>query len=324
LTPFRPGALWRNRHVQSILPSVLPRRGLLSFSRPVREAGREWIIECSDGVKLQGFHSAPPHPNGRLAVLLHGWEGSADARYVLTLAQTLFDAGVEVLRLNLRDHGDTHHLNEGIFHSCRLSEVVDAIAAAAQRWPQHQRWLVGFSLGGNFMLRVAASGDARIGALAGVIAVSPVLDPDQAMLAMEQGFPVYQRYFVRKWANSLRRKQAAWPGKHDFGDLLHWRDLRRMTAALVAQHTGFPTMKDYLEGYAITGSRLATLSAPAVILASEDDPIIPAGDLERLAQHPLLEVVRMRSGGHMGFMTSPFQRSWVNGWILERMGLAQD
>jgi uncharacterized protein len=321
LIPFRPGGFWRSRHVQSILPSILPRRGLMAFSRPVREASREWIIECSDGVRLQAFHAAPPRPNGKLAVLLHGWEGSVDSRYVLTLGQQLFDAGVEVVRLNLRDHGDTHHLNEGIFHSCRLPEVVDAIAAVSQRWPEHERWLVGFSLGGNFMLRVASSGDTRLGTLAGVIAISPVLDPGRTLTAMERGLPVYQRYFVRKWADSLRRKQHVWSGRHEFGDLLHWGDLRRMTAALVSLHTDYPSMEAYLAGYAITGGRLESLATPAVIIAAKDDPIIPAEDIERLARNPLLTTVTLERGGHMGFMTSVFQRPWVNDWILERMGL---
>jgi predicted alpha/beta-fold hydrolase len=325
LNEFKPRWLWRNPHIQSILPSILPRRRLLAVSRPVREASREWIIACGEGVRLQAFHAAPARPCGKLALLLHGWEGSVEARYVLTLAQQLFAQGVDVVRLNLRDHGDTHHLNEGIFHSCRLAEVVDAVAAVLQRWPQRECWLTGFSLGGNFALRVAAIGDARVASLAGVIAVSPVLDPDNAMTAMERGLPVYQRYFVRKWSDSLRRKQAAWPAKHDFDDLLRsgGGTLRNMTAALVAQHTDFPTMQAYLAGYAITGERLANLAVPAVILAAQDDPIIPAADLAHLARSPHLRIVTTQHGGHMGFITSPFKPPWVNGWILEQMGLTR-
>jgi predicted alpha/beta-fold hydrolase len=94
-----------------------------------------------------------------------------------------------------------------------------------------------------------------------------------------------------------------------------------MTAALVASHTDYPTMEDYLAGYAITGGRLDSLSVPAVIIAAKDDPIIPAGDLARLARNPLLTIVVVERGGHLGFMTSVFRHSWVNDWILERMGL---
>jgi predicted alpha/beta-fold hydrolase len=320
LSQFIPRWPWTNRHLQSIVPSILPRGRILARSAPLRTAARELLLDCGDGVRLQAFDSMPPNAS-RLAVLLHGWEGSADSYYILSLGQALFDAGVQVVRLNLRDHGDTHHLNQGIFHSCRLDEVCGAVAAISAQHQDRPPWLVGFSLGGNFMLRVAASQDPRLGPLAGVVAVSPVLHPDSAMLAMEHGLPVYQRYFVHKWNRSLRRKQSLWPGALKLDDISAFGDLRRMTAVLVSQHTTFPGMKEYLDGYAITGERLRTLAAPATILCAEDDPIIPASDLARLAQTPLLRVVRQRHGGHMGFFTSPLAPSWIDSFVLEQMGL---
>jgi uncharacterized protein len=299
----------------------MPRRFALARAAPLRAASRELLLDCGEGVRLQAFHSVPPDPNGRVAVLLHGWEGSADSYYILSLGQALFEAGVQVVRLNLRDHGDTHHLNREIFHSCRLEEVCGAVAAIGAQLPGQALWLVGFSLGGNFVLRVAASQDARLGPLSGVIAVSPVLHPDSAMLAMERGWQVYQRYFVHKWSRSLRRKQSLWPGDLHLDDIFRFGDLRRMTAALVAQHTGFPGMKEYLDGYAITGARLDTLAAPATILCAEDDPIIPASDLAHLARHPQLKIARQRRGGHMGFFTSPMARSWIDDFVRQEMGV---
>ena len=109
-----------------------------------------------------------------------------------------------MVRLNLRDHGDTHHLNEGIFHSCRLPEAVGAVAAVAPQLAAPPS-LVGFSLGGNFMLRVAASDDPRVPALARVIAISPVLHPDSAMLALERGLRCI-RTTREQWRRSMRRK----------------------------------------------------------------------------------------------------------------------
>ena len=294
---------------------------MLSRAAPLRAASRELLLDCGDGVRLQAFLSEPPGTNGRVAVLLHGWEGSVDSHYILSLGQALFDAGMRVVRLNLRDHGDTHHLNREIFHSCRLEEVCGAVAALGAQFPDQAPWLIGFSLGGNFMLRVAASQDPRLGPLAGVIAVSPVLHPDSAMLAMERGWQVYQRYFVHKWTRSLRRKQSVWPGDLHLDDIFRFGDLRRMTAALVARHTTFPGMQEYLDGYAITGDRLRTLSAPAIILCAEDDPIIPASDLARLAQHPLLRVARQQRGGHMGFFTSPLAPPWIDGFVRGVIGV---
>jgi predicted alpha/beta-fold hydrolase len=321
MTVFAPRWPWGNRHFQSVLPGILPRFRLRRRAAPLLAASRELILDCGDGVRLQALHARPRGQPAGSAILLHGWEGSADSYYVLAMATHLFNAGVEVVRLNLRDHGETHHLNEGIFHSCRLDEAIGAVAALAPGLAAPP-WLVGFSLGGNFMLRIAASEDARVPALRSVVAVSPVLHPDNAMLAMERGWQLYQRYFVRKWSRSLRRKRALWPATAVDDAFFRLRDLRGMTAAMVAGHTQFADIGAYLDGYAITGSRLATLRVPATILAALDDPIIPADDLQRLAPSAYLKVVAVPSGGHMGFMIHPWRESWVIDFVMQELGLA--
>ena len=110
--------------------------------------------------------------------------------------------------------------------------MAGAVQACVQRYPGRALWLAGFSLGGNFMLRVAALPQAAGLGLAGVVAISPVLDPAQAMQALDEGLFVYRRYFIHKWSRSLRRKQALWPAEHDFSDILGDDDLRRMTARM--------------------------------------------------------------------------------------------
>ena len=61
-------------------------------------------------------------------MLFHGWEGSVDSTYVLQTGSRLLADGWDVFRLNFRDHGDSHRLNEALFHSCRIDEVVHALA----------------------------------------------------------------------------------------------------------------------------------------------------------------------------------------------------
>jgi predicted alpha/beta-fold hydrolase len=317
---FQPRWPWSHRHFQSILPSILPRHRLDLRARQLLAVTEELILDCGDGVRLQAFRAQPAIPNGMSAILLHGWEGSANAYYVLSLATCLHAAGVEVVRLNLRDHGATHHLNEGIFHSCRLAEVCGAVAALGPKL-RATPWLVGFSLGGNFWLRVAASGDPRLPQLAGVVAVSPVLHPDSAMHAMEEGWQVYQNYFLRKWSASLRIKQALWPDLPIGEEIFHAATLREMTRLLVAHHTSFPNVEAYLNGYAITGGRLETLAVPATILSALDDPIIPPADLTRLARSPRLKLLTLPHGGHMGFMESPWAGSWINQFVASELGL---
>lgn len=292
-------------------------------ARRLISASETSILDCGEGVRLQIYRADPARagysPNDRVAVLLHGWEGSAQSMYILSLGQQLFERGFEVVRLNLRDHGDTHHLNREIFHSCRLAEVVGAVRCIERASGGRPLYLVGFSLGGNFMLRVAAqAGEAGI-RIARVVAVSPVLDPHETLEALESGLFAYHRYFVRKWCRSLLRKQAAWPGVYDFADLIRLADLRRMTDELVRRFTEFPTLGDYLQGYAITGSRLAGLEVPCRIITAADDPIIPARALERLARSPALRITLTRYGGHSGFFERLSGPTWAEARILEEL-----
>jgi uncharacterized protein len=313
---FRPRWWLQNCHLQSILPS-LPgwRRRIAPALVKLLDESHAMVLDCGDGVRLQAFHCAPSPGGGaapaRIAVLLHGWEGSADSIYVLSLTQQLLARGFEVLRLNLRDHGRTHHLNRELFHSCRLQEVVGAVRHTQALFPDRALHLAGFSLGGNFMLRVAAQAGQAGLRIAKVVAVSPVLDPAATLDALEKGFGAYHRYFVRKWVRSLALKQAAWPGEYDFEDLYRARSVRRITIELVRRFTEFASLEEYLSGYAVVGTRLAGLTVPSTIITALDDPLIPARDLERLARTEALRLIVTRRGGHCGFLERIAACTWA-------------
>ncbi len=318
---FRPARWLRNHHLQSMLASTAWRRGrIVRQSAPLRAAAREVLLDCGAGVRLQCFISTPAQGAGLPVVLLHGWEGSADSLYVVSLARQLFELGFEVVRLNLRDHGDTHHLNRELFHSCRLPEVVGAVAMLQRLLGGRPLQLIGFSLGGNFMLRVATQAAAARLNLARVIAVSPVLDPVATLAALQRGVPGYEAYFVRKWLRSLRKKQSCWPETYDFTQLARLRDLRLMTAELVRCYTDFPTLQDYLHGYAITGERLARLEVPSSLLTSLDDPIIPVAGLTQLAHPPALSITVTRYGGHCGFFDRLREPTWIERRVMALLG----
>jgi uncharacterized protein len=320
--------LWlRNPHLQSILPSIAVRRPLVQQrARTVIESSQRWIVDCGAGVRLQAFPSSQAalgRPPARdVAVLIHGWEGSADSLYILTLAQYLFERGVDVVRLNLRDHGDSQDLNEELFHSCRIAEVVGAVRAIQLANPGSRLSIAGFSLGGNFAIRVGALAAQAGLELHRVVAVCPVLDPKQTLLKLESGPALYRNYFVLKWRRSLRRKQAAWPDRYDFDRLLHTATLTGMTEQLVLQYTGFPTLDEYLQGYAIVGDRLATLETPTRVIAAADDPIIPIEDLARLAPRPSLTVTRTSFGGHCGFFDGS-DYGWVDRAVGQTIGIQE-
>jgi predicted alpha/beta-fold hydrolase len=314
---FAPPRFLRNAHLQSIIASFKWRRFLVARrARTMLAQSREHILECGDGVRLMGLHSAHPADSGAaarpLVVLLHGWEGNAESLYLLSLSGFLYDQGFDVFRLNFRDHGPTHHLNREIFHSCRIAEVVGAVRAIQDNFSPPSLSIAGFSLGGNFALRVAARAPAAGIRLNKAIGVCPVLSPSRTLKTMEAGWFVYEQYFIRKWKNSLRRKQQCFPQHFDFKKILQLKNLNDMTDVLVREHSEYPDMATYLDGYSIIGDRLANLQVESHVVLAADDPIIPVGDAKELAKSKFLHVDIVPHGGHCGFVDSFTRESWAD------------
>lgn len=313
---FTPPRWLRHAHVQSVLPSLKLRRPWVARrARAMLACAVERILDCGDGVRLMGLYSPQPRLDGvkpPMAVLMHGWEGSADSLYLLSLGSALYARGFDVFRLNFRDHGPTHHLNRDIFHSCRIAEVVGAVRAVQDMFAPPSLSLAGFSLGGNFALRVAARAQQAGIDLRRVVAVCPVLHPRTTLDALERGWFVYERYFIHKWKNSLRIKQRCFPDVYDFSEILRMQSLNDMTEVLVRRYSEFPNLTAYLNGYAIVDDALAGLKVESHVFLAEDDPIIPVHDAQALARTPHLSINTIPYGGHCGFMERMDAESWID------------
>jgi predicted alpha/beta-fold hydrolase len=136
-TGFDPPRWLRNAHVQTVLGTSPLRRRIGEARLAAQQATTTaHIIDAGEGVRLSGLHDAPRDGRSKgLALLLHGWEGSVDSSYMRLTAADLLGRGWSTFRLNFRDHGDSHHLNEDIFHSGRIDEVVRAAVVVARRGP---------------------------------------------------------------------------------------------------------------------------------------------------------------------------------------------
>ncbi len=321
MASFMPPRPLRGRHVQSVLGSVSLRRRLVqSAAADFMAASQCEIVDCGAGVRLLCLHTPPRSVQlKRTVVLIHGWEGSADSTYLLSAATELWDAGYRVVRINLRDHGDSHHLNEELFHSCRLSDAIGAVRHIQQAYAGAPLYLCGFSLGGNFSLRIAAQAAAEGLEIAGVVAVCPVLDPVHTMAVLDNGPFIYRRHFIRKWRASLEKKKAAFPRRYNFSSLERFDSLTAMTEYFVIHYTEYSNLHEYLRGYALTDGRLQQLRVPARILLAEDDPVIPVADIDKVAGPDCLEVVRSPYGGHCGFIGGYDLRAWTDGYIVDSL-----
>jgi len=312
---FRPPAVLKNPTLQTVLSSSSLRKRNAGV---LRRSSTACILEVEGGVRLLGLYSEPRRRDvAGIAVLLHGWEGSADSTYIVRTGQRLLDGGFAVMRLNFRDHGDSHSLNENIFFATALDEVFGAVRKAAQRLAHHPACLIGFSLGGNFALRIARRClDQPIDNLVQVVAVSPVLDPAKSTDRVDR-IDYVRRYFLHKWRRSLKRKKSLYPHRFGFADLDRVHSVRGITEMLLQRYSDFNSAEEYFSGYNLCGDALKNIGVPAVVLSSADDPIIPIEDFRRLSTSPSLHISLQQHGGHNGFIEHLSLRSWYEFRIVE-------
>ena len=310
-----PGIKPKNKHLQSILASSKIRLLKLKNNNPVSKNSEEELLETKEA-KLQGFYTKAEKAD-KLYILLHGWEGSAQSTYIQLLANALYkQEKSSIYRLNFRDHGATHHLNEELFHSCRLNEVVDAIKIITDKYPHKSVYLCGYSLGGNFSLRVAAKADRAGIKLTKVFAVSPPLVPKNSMIAIEKS-KLYSTYFMRKWQKSLQKKHSIYPQKFADVEYKSIKSLDDLTQLLIIRHSEYKTTDEYFEAYQIDEEVIENIKVPCHVLASWDDPVIPFEDFSLLDKRQFIKLVTSKHGGHCGFIISWSLNSWVEKYIIE-------
>ena len=317
---FLPAFGLRNTHKQSLINSSSFRRRIVGKrSKAMLDVEQDWTVDGGEGVRLHGHYSPQKSHSKGLVVLFHGWEGSSRSNYIVAAGGMLFDRGFDVFRLNFRDHGDTHHLNTGIFHSCRLDEVVHALKDIQQRTGARNWALSGYSLGGNFALRVALSAPEAGLSLKQVVAVCPVVSPSNALKAMEDGPRGYESYFIRKWAKSLKLKQSLFPDDYEYEEWHELGSLRERTGYLATRQYEFESLDQYFDGYSIAGDRLKSVQISTTILTSEDDMVVPVSDFQDLPENENIELLVTHFGGHCAFLKNWKMDSLADDVIVERI-----
>ena len=205
---FEPSWWLAHPQLQSVLATKSPRRRQwLRRGSRMEAVAQMQVLDCGEGVRLAGWHSRPSPAAAALVVLIHGWEGSHESAYLYSMACRLYADHWSVFRLNLRDHGGTHALNPELFHSARMGEVLGAVRAARALDPAGPLAVVGFSLGGNFALRVGLQGPATGVVPALSIGICPSINPGATLQAIDDGPTIFRRYFLDKWRKTLRAKE---------------------------------------------------------------------------------------------------------------------
>ena len=312
---FNPPFYLRNTFAQTLLAGIRMRNW---GKNPMLDIAREVILNPIEAVRLQGFYSKQSNGQSKgLVILLHGWEGSVNSAYILSTGRFLFNNGFSVFRLNYRDHGDTHHLNPGLFYAVLLDEVFNAVRQVSEYEKELPFYLAGFSMGGNFALRIVRKCiESPIDNLAQVMSVSPVLDPEKSTYAIDD-VSLLRKYFREKWQRSLIKKQTCFPELYDFSDVLRLETIMEMTDLMLERYSDYESASDYFSHYAVLNDALADINVPTTIITAQDDPIIPVDDFYDLKLNSLTELIVHRYGGHNGFLETVSGKAWYERKMLD-------
>ncbi len=238
-------------------------------------------------------------------IVLHGLNGSSDAHYMRGVATKAFERGMNVVRLNQRNCGDTEHLSAGLFHSGLTSDVRRVIEELIEVDGLPAIGVAGFSLGGNLALKLAGEyGDDPPRVVKAVCAVSPIIEISQCVRALERpGNILYQWNFVRDLKRRMLRKDRFWPGRFDLTKLNQVRTVREFDEAYTAPCFGFRDAEDYY--HRASAMRVVDrVRVPALVITAEDDPFVPSQAFRdpRVAGNPYISLIVCQHGGHCGFV----------------------
>jgi uncharacterized protein len=346
---FRPPWWLRNPHLQTFLGS----RGDPEQVSAVTLVHRVATADDEAIALHEDFGGAADRDDAPTVLLIHGLVGSHDSGYLVRIGKTLYQNGWRVFRLDMRGCGAGETWAHKPPHAGLTCDIAASLAFIQQRCSPGWLATVGFSLGGNLVLKFLGElGRGEHGglkdtlALQYAIAVGPPIDLSLASDMMERGAGrVYTAYFMRLLHEQLRRKIALWPQwravSDKVGDAKRLRTIRQFDDAFTAPLGGFASADEY---YRLSSGKqfLDSIEVPCDLLVAQDDPIVPFASFQELRSGggwlPKVhgQMVSSRYGGHLGFMqtekslqhssanspTKPrtiTEQRWMDRWVCERL-----
>jgi predicted alpha/beta-fold hydrolase len=322
---FQPHRVFRGGHAQTFAAFAWPRP--YRFQSPVDE---ERIFQVDPRTKVLAHcrWQADPklHPT---IVLWHGIEGSTASVYMIATADKGFRAGFNVVRVNLRNCGGTEHLGPTFYHgglSGDLRAVIDQLI--------HQDELpiifaIGYSLGGNLVLKLAAEyGENPPNQVLAICAVSPSVNLRASSdLICKRSNWIYHRDFVRRLRHRVRVNHKLYPELYDLTNIELVRTLRDFDEHFTARMYGFANADDYYQKSSSIHV-IDRIRIPTLIIHAQDDPFIPFAPLRNpfLDANPYILLLDPERGGHVAFISSGTNydedRFWAENRVIEFCRLA--
>lgn len=312
---FQPAIFAANRHIQTFLPILL--RG----NSVVHGIYQKLILPDGDFIDLT-WNKIPARMDSKpLVVIFHGLEGSINSPYAKGLMLALDKLGWNVVFMHFRNCSDRVNLAAHTYHSGETGDASYFLGWLRESYPQAPLLAVGYSLGGNMLLKLLGDKKTEV-PLYAAVAVSVPLLLDVCADQMRSGFSkVYQQYLLQK----MKRKLLGKFQQHDYQGLIGLcqkdidsiKDFWEFDEAFTAPINGFAGAQDY---YLKSSARqyLGGIQIPTLIIHSMDDPfmtpeVIP--NENELSDCVCLEL--SQHGGHVGFISGHLWKPRF--WLEERI-----
>jgi hypothetical protein len=301
MRPYEP--LFTSPHIQTIASHFWPRNGEeRRFPVETRRYRPEPDVEVL-------VHSQRPKGETRgTIVAVHGLEGSAEATYMRSLAGAALRHGFAAHRFNMRTCGGTEHLCQTLYHAGLTSDLLAVLKELATPVV-----LVGFSLGGNVVLKLTGElGEEAPRWVRGVCAVSTPLDlAASARRIHDPDNWFYEQRFLKRMRERLRATGRYRPEQYE-----RLRSVFEIDDRITAPSFGFGNAANY---YATQSSVhfLDKIRVPALLVQARDDMFVPFEIYERIQENPRIQLVVTERGGHVGFMARGRDRFWIDEAIVE-------
>ena len=307
MIPFDP--LFRNPHLQTIAAHLWGRDG-----GELRYPPANRLYQTEPGIKVLVQSQRPAVRAAGHVVMVHGMEGSGEAGYMRGLSAAGLRAGFAVHRFHMRTCGGTEHLCGTLYHAGQTSDLLYVLREMERerKAPAH---LVGFSLGGNVVLKLAGElGGAAAALIQGVCAASTPLDLAACVrrLAQRQN-RIYERRFVRR----MRGRLCA-TGRYRPADLGSLRSVLDIDERITAPAFGFGNAANYYRTQSAS-QYLERIRVPTLLICSSDDPMIPIDSYhtEAASRNPSIQQWITAHGGHLGFLGRRPHRFWLEEAIMD-------
>jgi len=316
--PFRPRRFLVGGHIQTIAGNFLPRRNLL----PAPE-DRLFRVE-PDVQVLCHCHWQPERKSAMTLVIVHGLEGSSDSQYVIGTGSKAWAAGMNVVRMNMRNCGDTEHLGPTLYNSSMSGDVGAIAETLIAEDGLEKLAFVGYSMGGNLVLKLLGEwGREAPSQIRAGVGVSPAMDLAASADALHNhANRIYEWKFLSGLCRRVLRKAALYPERYQLDPRAvgRLRSVREFDDRITAPYCGFRDADDYY-ARAASANVLDRIAVPTLVLHADDDPFIRVlpDTRRKLVQNPNITYVETAHGGHCAFLAHP---NGYDGRWAERQAVA--